>query len=457
MTRIKQSRMTDKPSTLSKSPIQLEETDARFLFLEHFDDIFRCTICLIKLEDPHLCPRCSKLYCYDCISEWLLAESERHQSCPNCKLDLQLDKLVKVRWFEEVEKLQRRNNCLLELPSSSAMPSSSSSVGNNGITAKRKDICPKHMRSINFYCCTCKLCVCEECAVADSRHLDHTFKSLDVIYDSNLQIAEEEFEKVRHYLKKMATLTEKVDRNVELVKRVKEEKLREIRAIAESAIEGLECQVNEKLQKLQGHKYTLLAEIQDIEQSLRHMEAEVAASSRSQFLAKKSKLFKECNKIRMNPIKDFKQIRVPVSLKIEIPTIYETGIFVIENFSSFDDNKVAYSNEFADNFGHVWRIMVWCVISDDQLGIYLEMVEGMPCWMECRFQLIHADSKKIIHKKIKQHFDRGSQKDWGFRDFVALKTILDENYLKEDDSLELLYHIRPCGSEGDQPERGSRV
>ncbi|KXJ76592.1 hypothetical protein RP20_CCG009348 [Aedes albopictus] len=88
--------------------------------------------------------------------------------------------------------------------------------------------------------------------------------------------------------------------------------------------------------------------------------------------------------------------------------------------------------------------MVWCVISEDQLGIYLELVEGLPCWMECRFQLLHPDSKRVIHKRIKQHFDRSTQKDWGFRDFVALKTILDDNYLKDDDSLELLYHIRPC-------------
>ncbi|XP_058819290.1 E3 ubiquitin-protein ligase TRIM37-like [Topomyia yanbarensis] len=435
--------MAERLSRLRKTPTP-EPEDSRLQLLEYFDDIFKCTICLIKLQDPHLCPRCSKLYCFDCISEWLLSESEQHMNCPNCKLDLQLDKLVKVRWFEEVENLQR--SCLEPKPSTSSDDANTVRATNG---ASKKDICGKHVRNMNFYCCTCKQCVCDECAVTDEHHLDHTFKSLDVIYDNSVQIAEEEFEKVRHYMKKIGTLIEKVERNVELVKKVKEEKLKEIRAIAESSIEGLDRQVREKLQKLQGHKYTLLVEMQDIEKSLRHMETEVMACTKSQFIAKKSKIFKECNKIRMNPIKDFKQIRVPVSLKIEIPTVYETGIFVIENFSSFDDNKVAYSNEFADSYGHVWRIMVWCVISEDQLGIYIELVEGQPCWMECRFQLIHVDVKKIVHKQIKQCFDRTSQKDWGFRDFIALKTILDENYLKEDDSLELLYHIRPCSGDCD--------
>ncbi|XP_055545915.1 E3 ubiquitin-protein ligase TRIM37-like [Wyeomyia smithii] len=441
-----------RPSSQSPSA---DYEDTRSQLLEYFDDIFKCTICLIKLQDPHLCPRCSKLYCFGCISEWLLSESEQHMNCPNCKLDLQLDKLVKVRWFEEVEHLQR--NCLEPKPTTSsnrgnkadtsaADAASTHQDGNNGGVTK-KDICAKHVKNMNFYCCTCKVCVCDECAVVDEHHLDHTFKSLDVIYDGSVQIAEEEFEKVRHYMKKIGALVEKVDRNVELVKKVKEEKLKEIRAIAESAIEGLDRQVREKVQKLQGHKYSLLAEMQDVEKSLRSMELELMACSKSQFIAKKSKLFKECNKIRMNPIKDFKQIRVPVSLKIEVPTINETGIFVIENFSSFDDNKVAYSNEFADNFGHIWRIMVWCVISEDQLGIYIELVEGQPCRMECRFQLLHTDAKKVIHKQIKQYFDCGAQKDWGFRDFIALKTILDESYLKEDDSLELLYHIRPCNGD----------
>ncbi|XP_058454892.1 E3 ubiquitin-protein ligase TRIM37-like [Malaya genurostris] len=435
--------MSENASRLRKTPSTPEPEDNRLQLLEHFDDIFKCTICLIKLQDPHLCPRCSKLYCFDCISEWLQSESEQHTNCPNCKLDLQLDKLVKVRWFEEVENLQR--NCLEPKPSTSS--DAIAIRGNNG--AIKKDICSKHGRNINFYCCTCKQSVCDECAVADENHLDHTFKSLDVIYDSSVQIAEEEFEKVRHYMKKIGALIEKVERNVELVKKVKDEKLKEIRAIAECSIESLDRQVREKLQKLHGHKYTLLVEMQDIEKSLRHMEAEVMICTKSQFIAKKSKIFKECNKIRMNPIKDFKQIRVPVSLNIKTPTVYETGIFVIENFSSFDDNKVAYSNEFNDSYGHVWRIMVLCVISDDKLGIYIELVEGQPCWMECRFQLIHADMNKVIHKQITQRFDRTTQKDWGFRDFIALKTILDENYLKEDDSLELLYHIRPCNGDCD--------
>lgn len=64
----------------------------------------------------------------------------------------------------------------------------------------------------------------------------------------------------------------------------------------------------------------------------------------------------------------------------EIPHLFETGVFVVQNFSTFDDNKVVYSNEFSDCMGRTWRIMAWCVISEDHFGIYLELVHGRPCW-----------------------------------------------------------------------------
>ena len=36
-------------------------------FGNHIDEIFKCFICLGKAENPHLCPYCSKMVCYDCM------------------------------------------------------------------------------------------------------------------------------------------------------------------------------------------------------------------------------------------------------------------------------------------------------------------------------------------------------------------------------------------------------
>lgn len=91
--------------SLSASSSSARDAPSHRHVLSHIYDIFKCTICFGRLEDPHLCPQCSKLYCYDCIGEWL--DSGSSQSCPNCKIFLQLDQLVKVRWFDDIQQLQR--------------------------------------------------------------------------------------------------------------------------------------------------------------------------------------------------------------------------------------------------------------------------------------------------------------------------------------------------------------
>ncbi|XP_053670625.1 E3 ubiquitin-protein ligase TRIM37-like [Anopheles nili] len=431
------------PATTSPLATSSHGTSRRHV-LSHIDDIFKCTICFGKLEEPHLCPRCSKLYCYDCIGEWL--DSGSSQSCPNCKITLQLDQLVKVRWFDDIQKLQHNLRSPELPPRADDSLESSEEDRDGGIGVDEQ--CPRHGKTLNFYCSTCKQCICEVCATdnTEGRHRDHTFKALQVTYEQHVELLEAELEKVEHYRDKVATLVSKIERNAELIGRVKVVKHAELEAIMVSALKSLDRQEQDMLSKVRTHRYSLVHDLEQIDAKLQEMRCDMAVCTKPQLIEMKSKIFSACNAIRMSPIKDFKQIRVPASLKIEIPNLFETGIFVVQNFSTFDDNKVVYSNEFSDCLGRTWRIMAWCVISEDHFGIYLELVNGKPCWMECTFQLIHVDPEKTISKTIRQYFDRTPQKGWGLRDFVTLRTILSENYLRDDDSLELLYNIRPCAS-----------
>uniref|UniRef100_A0A182NQG0 RING-type domain-containing protein n=1 Tax=Anopheles dirus TaxID=7168 RepID=A0A182NQG0_9DIPT len=405
---------------------------SRHLALSQFNDIFKCTICFGHLEDPHLCPQCSKLYCYECITEWL--DSGSSQCCPNCKTSLRHEQLVKVRWFEDVQKLQQDLRTLGE------------GVSDNDDSATDSELCPLHRKVVNFYCSTCKTCVCEVCAteIVAGSHQNHSFKTLHVTYEQHAELLENELERVEHHRDRLSLLHHKIGRNIELIGTVKSVKQKELEAIMASALRSLDRQEEEKLSKLCVHQCTLMRQIEDIDMKLQAMRFEMSLCSKPQLIRMKSEIVDTCNAIRSHPIKDFKQIRVPASLKIEIPDFFETGVFVVQNFSTFDDNKVIYSNEFSDCQGRTWRIMAWCVISEDHFGIYLELVSGRPCWMECTFQLIHLNPEKTISKTIRQYFDRTPQKGWGLRDFVTLKTILDEDYVRVNDSLELLYNIRPC-------------
>lgn len=424
----------------------------RLQLLDQLDDIFSCAICLMNLDNPHLCSQCSKLYCYDCISGWLQSESEQHLYCPNCKNELQLDKLVKVRWFEEAEKLR----CNFLEPTASTSSTNKATKSSNEETndvdggttvsngdAVKKDVCSKHLKTLKLYCCNCKLCICDECAVTNDDHPDHTYKNLDVIYESDMQILEEELKKVKDYIDRIVPLVDEVDFYVELVNKTKDEKIKEVQSFAKNAIEGLERQANEMQQKLKSNTSALTTEMQSIEQKLELMKTEVTASSRPQLIAEKSRIAKECNKILKKPIKNLGEIRVPFSLKVDIPTIFDTGILVIENYSSLQNVYKLCSNDFTDSFDHTWRIVMYIYKSECQLGIFLELVKGHPCRMEGDIHLLHPEPKYIIKWQFNYTFNLPASKTVG-RKFASLETI-SERYLKDDDSLEVLYHIRPYG------------
>lgn len=116
-----------------------------------------------KLQEAHLCPHCSKLCCYLCISRWL---NEQRRQCPHCRAPLHVNELVNCRWFEEVaiqvESLQQI--C--------------ANIKSTGLTQNENDQCVTHTEKLSVYCWTCKCCICHQCALWGGTHSGHTFKQL---------------------------------------------------------------------------------------------------------------------------------------------------------------------------------------------------------------------------------------------------------------------------------------
>ncbi|XP_055642410.1 E3 ubiquitin-protein ligase TRIM37-like isoform X2 [Toxorhynchites rutilus septentrionalis] len=402
----------------STANYDMTSTDnSRSRFCEYFDDVSTCMICLSRLDDPYLCPYCSKLYCYTCILKWL--EAERHLNCPHCNRVVQLEKLVKVRWFQEMERLQR--SCCDEPKPSSA------DVRNN-------ETCPKHMQTVNLYCRQCEVCICNECAVNDHIHWDHTFKSMEVIYNSDRQIVKREIEKTTQNLKKIALTVKKTNQSMELVEVLKAETVSAIRLFADKAIREVEAQAGRKLCEIQKHKTSLL----DIVHSVERIKTKVAGCTKTQLISEET-ILKKCSEIQMN---SKKQIEHKQASETPILSMI-SGVFVIENFSSLlHSRKTVKSDFFADKNYHIWRVLVSIGSITQQLEIYLELVDGSSCWVECCLQLYHTRVEKMVEGEFKGYYDHPKSKQRGLRKFIAIKTILDEGYLKDNDSLELLFHIR---------------
>lgn len=64
----------------------------------NLQEILRCFICFGRVQEPHLCPQCSKMCCRACITKWL----ERKPQCPYCRAQLTAQQLVNCRFMDDV-------------------------------------------------------------------------------------------------------------------------------------------------------------------------------------------------------------------------------------------------------------------------------------------------------------------------------------------------------------------
>ncbi|XP_055629677.1 uncharacterized protein LOC129770709 isoform X2 [Toxorhynchites rutilus septentrionalis] len=270
------------------------------------------------------------------------------------------------------------------------------------------------------------------------RHLDHTFKSLDVIYKSKKQIMEKEIEKLTHSMEEIALIVKKTDRSMELVKKLREGKPNQIRALAELAIKEFDNQVEGKLHLIQEHKSSLL----DIEKTCKQIKNKVTRSTRSQLISEQETILKEIDKIQRNPNIKFKHTQV--EFNISTPVLFGvSGVFFIEEVSSFlNTKKTVYSAKITSD-NQVWIIYCTNTHVEGYLSLYLKSENGSPYCL----QLMHPNAEKNVNTKSKQRFHNNSC--WGYNKLILLKTIFDDNYQNDNDSLELLFNIRPSTDEND--------
>ena len=48
------------------------ETESKNTLISNVQDIIKCYICLGKIKNPCMCPKCQKLTCEECIEKWLI-------------------------------------------------------------------------------------------------------------------------------------------------------------------------------------------------------------------------------------------------------------------------------------------------------------------------------------------------------------------------------------------------
>ncbi|XP_055921461.1 uncharacterized protein LOC129952705 isoform X2 [Eupeodes corollae] len=405
------------------------------LLPESLNDVFRCFICMEKLQDAHLCPHCSKLCCYLCISRWL---TEQRRQCPHCRASLHVKDLVNCRWLEDVaQQIENLQQICSNIRTTNGL-----------IQGKEQDLCPSHQEKLSVYCWTCKCCICHQCALWGGTHSGHTFKQLELVYETHITQVKEEVSQLRARLAELILLVQSVEHNVETVRKAKDEKVREIRNAVELMVSRLDSQLKVKLVTLMRQKNSLSQETEQLEHLLQEIEQQMTICSKSQLIMKSPDLLKMIHQVRIKPMASYITAPVPADFHSEIVPEYDTGNFLMKRFSQLQLKGAPVHSEPLESNGLQWRLKVYPngngAVRAEYLSVFLELAAGFPetSKYEYRVQMIHQSSSKIIQREFVSDFEVGEC--WGYNRFFRLDLLASEGYLNlAKDTLELRFQVRP--------------
>ncbi|XP_058464774.1 E3 ubiquitin-protein ligase TRIM37-like [Malaya genurostris] len=135
----------------------------------NMEELFICAIChgTIDVQHPMHCPHCSKMFCGECIDQWLISRSIQAivKRCPCCQAQVEPKNFVCCRVYQEVdEMIDRLRENLDEMLQ---------------LVSKTVTLCVEHGKELLLFCETCKGCMCIKCLFSD-QHRNHKEKILDL-------------------------------------------------------------------------------------------------------------------------------------------------------------------------------------------------------------------------------------------------------------------------------------
>ena len=268
-----------------------------------------------------------------CIRRWL---TEQRSQCPHCRASLHIHELVNCRWVEEVTQ---QLDTLKEVGAGpgrhelEVTPHKEDQVHNCKSTHHiLSDFfficccllqCERHEEKLSVYCWTCNTCICHQCALWGGTHSGHTFKPLDEIYDQHVVRVKEEVAQLRRRLMELINQVQEVERNVEVVRAAKDDRVREIRNCVELMIARLDSQLKSKLLVLMGQKNTLSQDTEQIEQLLGRVESQLLSASKGQLIAKSEDLLQLAVAANKKPKATFVTGAVQADFQSEIVPCYD--------------------------------------------------------------------------------------------------------------------------------------
>ena len=346
-----------------------------------FDDLLRCFICLSQLTQPHLCPHCSKICCYNCISKWL---TERKQCCPHCRLPLTTQQLVNCRFMDDVAlaltALAKQKQATAVLASPRSDPSTQCSI---------------HLGSeLLYYCLTCSVSICSDCVIIDQSHRNHNISKLNVVAQSHMDLLRGELSALEYRQQHAVLVEQQIESNIAAVKHAKDERSAELQVYCSGIETRLNNTLKTKVLTLLAAKGELLKESRLCANLIEQLNAMVVQPTPAALLVSKtSSILELLQQVHSKHVSTL--FAEPVDTYFESETvpnyINDTFSFMLDcdevdadvdahsHAADDESHEILYSPAIRHN-GHVFRLKVYRrgngIAKDVFLSVFLELTSS---------------------------------------------------------------------------------
>ncbi|VDP86269.1 unnamed protein product [Echinostoma caproni] len=145
----------------------------------------------------------------------------------------------------------------------------------------------------------------------DGKHAQHAFRPLDEVYNEHVKQIQSEMDQLKHRHLELISLFQDVEKNVQIVKQAKEERVRELRNAIELMITRLDSQLKSKLVTLMGQRSELFQEIELLEALLQGVQTELDTVSRAEIINRYPEILALFAEVHRKPTTTFATTPVP--------------------------------------------------------------------------------------------------------------------------------------------------
>ena len=404
------------------------ETDSKSNLSNNIQDIIKCYICLGKIKNPCMCPKCQKLTCEECIQKWLL---EKKNQCPHCRSNLNFNQLIHLSFMTDVA------NYIDKISASKK--------------AEEAEVCQKHQIQILYYCSDCGSPLCSDCYMLEDKHKKHRIKKIDEVYRKHLELIKIEKEDLdieentlRRYLK---DISEKI---IE-IGNTKYRKIKETEEFFVNIRNKIQNQSQEAITNLLEKKQNIELKLKEIQNYMKNFSFQIKNSTKNEIINRSNDLIKTLKEIKLKILienSDIDKFPNNFSLTIQNPLVpkYETGIFEVRNFESINSDKVMYSQEMRIG-GLTWKMKLYPkgnpTSKGEYISIFLELQYGVsePSKYYYILELINFKNKRNYFMEYSSNFTNGEC--WGYSKFYKIKKLKEDGFISENGDLVIKVHIRP--------------